>query len=79
MKKGGCHLWANYITYIKNVKTKILGKIYLFKSGIFYIALEEDATFLSELLGFKLTNFNETVMKCGFPRKKTWILSYYFK
>ena len=44
--------------------------IYLFKSGIFYIALLNDARTLNEKLGFKLTNLNENVVKCGFPQQK---------
>ena len=44
--------------------------IYLFKSGIFYIALENDARTLNEKLGFKLTNLNEKVVKCVFPQQK---------
>ena len=49
-------------------------KLYLFKSGIFFIALNEDATKLSEIFGFKITNLNETVTKCGFPAKR---IEYY--
>ena len=48
--------------------------LYLFKSGIFFIALNEDATKLSEIFGFKVTNLNDTVTKCGFPAKR---LEYY--
>ena len=48
--------------------------MYLFKSGIFFIALNEDATKLSEIFGFKITNLNETVTKCGFPAKR---IEYY--
>ncbi len=48
--------------------------LYLFKSGIFFIALNEDATKLSEIFGFKITNLNDTVTKCGFPEKR---LEYY--
>ena len=44
--------------------------LYLLKSGIFYIGLNEDAEKLSELFGFKITNLNDTVTKCGFPEKK---------
>ena len=44
--------------------------IYLFKSGIFYIALNEDAKLLSDKFGFKITNLNETVTKCGFPNTR---------
>lgn len=42
-------------------------KIYLFKSGIFYIALDEDAKKLNEKFGLKLTNFTPEVVKSGFP------------
>ena len=41
--------------------------LYLFKSGIFYIFLEDDAKKMSLLLNLKLTNLNEAVLKCGFP------------
>ena len=41
--------------------------IYLFKSGIFYIALNDDAKFLSNKYNFKLTNLNSDTVKCGFP------------
>lgn len=41
--------------------------LYLFKSGIFYIFLEDDAKKMSLLLNLKLTNLNESVLKCGFP------------
>ncbi len=42
-------------------------KCYLFKVGIFYIFLDADARKISEILGLKLTNLNESVVKCGFP------------
>ena len=45
-------------------------KLYLFKSGIFYIGLEEDAENLSKLFDFKITPLNDTVKKAGFPAKK---------
>ena len=41
--------------------------LYLFKSGIFYIFLDEDAKKMSSLLNLKLTNLNDSVVKCGFP------------
>lgn len=40
---------------------------YLFKSGIFYIFLAEDAKKMSSILNLKLNNLNESVLKCGFP------------
>lgn len=48
--------------------------IFLFKSGIFYLALDKDAELLAEKLNFKLVNLNQEVLKCGFPVNK---LPYY--
>ena len=58
-----------YVEYLK-LKSENINKLYLFKSGIFYIAIEDDAKKLSELFNFKLNNLNNTVMKCGFPQKR---------
>lgn len=41
--------------------------LYLFKSGIFYIFLDEDARIMSSKLNLKLTNLNSSIVKCGFP------------
>lgn len=41
--------------------------LYLFKSGIFFIALQEDAQILSDVLKLRVTNLNENIVKCGFP------------
>ncbi len=51
----------------KELKYKNPDSVILFKSGIFYIALENDAIFLSEKLGLKLSFFNNEISKCGFP------------
>ena len=51
-------------------------KLYLFKSGIFYLGLDEDAKKLSELFDFKMTDLNKTIKKVGFPAKK---IDYYAK
>lgn len=40
---------------------------YLFKSGIFYIFISDDAKIISPILDLKLTNLNSVIMKCGFP------------
>lgn len=58
-------------------------KLYLFKAGIFYLFLEDDARFMSEKLKLKLTNLNEKVVKCGFPTSKLdkyarWLDSHNF-
>ena len=55
--------------YKKYVALKVQNsrQLYLFKSGIFYIFLDEDAKLMSPILGLKLTNLNSTIVKCGFP------------
>ena len=55
--------------YLIYKKLKEINKttIYLFKSGIFYIALSDDAIFLASKFNLKLTNLNSTILKCGFP------------
>ena len=58
-----------YVEYL-NLKKENSNQLYLFKSGIFYIALEDDAKRLSEIFDFKLINLNESVLKCGFPQKR---------
>lgn len=58
-----------YEKFLK-LKAEDDSKVYLLKSGIFFIALNEDAQILSHKLGFKITNLNESVIKCGFPRTR---------
>lgn len=70
------NLYPGYKTLLKSLKEQDKNKIYLFKSGIFYIALGEDAEFLSNAVGFKLTPLNENVKKCGFPISR---IEYYKK
>lgn len=55
-----------YNTYVE-LKKQNSKSIYLFKNGIFFIALDEDAKTLSNLFHFKLTNFTPQIVKCGFP------------
>jgi len=64
-----------YNEYLR-LKLDTSDDILLFKSGIFYIALNEDAMKLSELFNFKVTKLNEKTVKCGFPQTR---LSYYSK
>ena len=40
---------------------------YLFKSGIFYIFISDDAKRIAPVLDLKLTHLNSVIMKCGFP------------
>ena len=55
-----------YNKYIEKKKGNN-NKVYLFKSGNFYIFLGEDAKVMSEELGLKLTKFSTLSNKCGFP------------
>ena len=56
-------LYSKYLELKKNNPNKI----YLFKSGIFLLAINEDATKLSDELNLKVTNLSPDVLKCGFP------------
>ena len=52
--------------YLKR-KKEDSNKYYLFKSGLFYIFLDEDAKYISKTSLLKLTNLNNDIVKCGFP------------
>ena len=56
-------LYKKYIS----LKIENPNKIYLFKVGIFYIFLDDDARLMSSVLELKLTKFNSVIYKCGFP------------
>ena len=58
-----------YSEYVK-LKEQNNKKIYLFKSGIFYISLQDDAQKLAEMFNFKIINLNDKITKCGFPLKR---------
>lgn len=49
------------------LKKQDSSKIYLFKSGIFYLFIDDDAIKMSTYLNLKLTKLNENIFKCGFP------------
>lgn len=49
-------------------KTNVLNKYYLFKGGIFYYFVVEDAEYFSLKYNYILASFGNTV-KCGFPVK----------
>lgn len=52
------------------LKNKDSKKIYIFKVGIFYNILNEDARIVSNAIGLKLTNLSPEIVKCGFPIAK---------
>ena len=53
--------------YLELKQTQDEETYYLFKAGIFYIFISDDAKYMSNLLNLKLVNLNEDVVKCGFP------------
>lgn len=54
----------------KDLKKKNSEKIYIFKVGIFYNILNEDARIVSNAIGLKLTDLGPDIIKCGFPIAK---------
>lgn len=56
-----------YNEYLK-LKSKNKEKTYLFKSGNFYIFIDDDAKKISEITTLKLTNLSSEILKCGFPK-----------
>ena len=67
-----------YQTYAA-LKIQDSTQLYLFKSGIFYIFLDDDAKLISSLFNLKLTNLNSVIMKCGFPTSQLEKYSNLFK
>lgn len=55
-----------YLEYLKR-KREDSEKYYLFKSGLFYIFLDEDARNINKITPLNITNLNNDVVKCGFP------------
>ena len=51
----------------EELKKKDPEKIYIFKVGIFYNILNEDARLVSKEIGLKLTDLSPEIVKCGFP------------
>lgn len=54
----------------EDLKKKDSEKIYIFKVGIFYNILNEDARIVSNAIGLKLTDLGPDIIKCGFPIAK---------
>ena len=52
----------------KSKKIENNDKIYMFKGGVFYYFIDNDALYISEKYNLKITDFGDTV-KCGFPIK----------
>ncbi|MBO5143636.1 MAG: hypothetical protein J6C46_11725 [Clostridia bacterium] len=50
-----------------DLKKNDASSIYLFRVGIFYNILNEDAKIINEKLGLKITPLGTNIFKCGFP------------
>ena len=55
-----------YLEYLRRKKVDA-SKYYLFKSGLFYIFLDEDAKNINKITPLNITNLNKDIVKCGFP------------
>ena len=61
---------SKLLNQYKELKKKDSKKIYLFRVGIFYNILNEDAKIVSNTIGLKLTDLSPEIIKCGFPVSK---------
>lgn len=52
------------------LKRKNKDKLYLFKSGNFYIFIGDDASYVNNYMVLKKTKFTNEYDKCGFPVNK---------
>ena len=57
----------NYLEVTSNSEKNDTSSIYLFRVGIFYNILNEDAKLINEKLGLKITDLGPNIFKCGFP------------
>lgn len=55
-----------YAKYLE-LKSENKDKLYLFKSGKFYIFIGDDADKINNYVVLKKTKFSNETMKCGFP------------
>jgi len=58
-----------YDLYLKK-KNENNNKYYLFKNGMFYIFIDDDARYVSNVTLLKLTNYGKDTVKCGFSESK---------
>lgn len=57
-----------YSEYLK-LKEKNSNKLYLFKSGKFYIFIADDCDLINEYVVLKKVKFTNNILKCGFPKE----------
>lgn len=58
---------SKLLNQYNELKKKDASSVYLFRVGIFYNIINEDAKIINEKLGLKLTDLEPNISKCGFP------------
>lgn len=58
---------SKLIQQYNQLKKQESSSIYLFRVGIFYNIINEDAKIANEKLGLKITDLGPNILKCGFP------------
>ena len=58
---------SKLLSLYTNLKKQDNETFYLFKVGLFYNFINDDATSMSCLLHLKLTTLSSSIIKCGFP------------
>ncbi len=58
---------SKLLSLYTNLKKQDNETFYLFKVGLFYNFINDDATIMSCLLHLKLTTLSSSIIKCGFP------------
>lgn len=59
-------LYKQYL-FLKSTEANSENTLFLFRSGIFFIFLDNDAKIASKLFNLKLTYLVDDIVKCGFP------------
>lgn len=58
---------SKLLSQYEELKKQQPNVIYLFKVGIFYNILNDDAKILNKKIGLKITDLGPHIFKCGFP------------
>lgn len=58
---------SKLLNQYNELKKKDSNIIYIFRVGIFYNILNEDARIINKAIGLKLTDLGPNLIKCGFP------------
>ncbi len=58
---------SKLLSAYQNLKKQNNEIVYLFKVGLFYNFLNDDAITMSNVLHLKISNLSSSIVKCGFP------------